>query len=453
MKPNIIFILSDQQRFDSCGCYDEHAKKLEITPNLDRMAEEGVLFENAFTCQPLCTPARSCIQTGLYATEAGVFRNGVALPTNSNTIAKYLSKEGYKVGYIGKWHLASNILTSKRKYGKRFNNSKKPVPSELRGGYDDFWLASDALEFTSGSYQGRLFDKEGNKVEFSNQYRVDFMTDKVLEYLENQDGENPFFLFISYLEPHHQNKKLIFGHFEGPLGSKEKYRNFRAPKDLIELEGNWKEEFPDYLGCCNSLDENLKRIQNTLKELGLDKNTLIIYTSDHGCHFKTRNSEYKRSCHESSIHIPLVIKGPGFQGGQKIHDLVGLIDLAPTLLKTAGIDIPPEMQGKPLHGLIDGKEKDWVNEIFVQISESQVGRAIRTKKWKYSVRAPHKNGFIRSKSKKYREDFLYDIENDPFEQNNLIELPEYKEIRKELAELLKEKMKEAHEQVPKIVPK
>ena len=103
-QPNIIFVLSDQQRWDTLGCYGQ---ELDVTPNLDRMASEGTRFEHAFTCQPVCGPARACLQTGRHATEIGCFRNSIALPVEVQTIARCLSGSGYETGYIGKWHLAS----------------------------------------------------------------------------------------------------------------------------------------------------------------------------------------------------------------------------------------------------------------------------------------------------------------------------------------------------------
>ena len=292
-----------------------------------------------------------------------------------------------------------------------------------------------------------------NTVEFKDEYRVDFMTDRVLDYLASRKKSKPLFLFISYLEPHHQNEHVIGGHFEGPIGSKEKFKDFKVPGDLVGTEGNWREEYPDYLGCCYNIDSNVKRIQDKLYELGMTEITILFYTSDHGCHFKTRNSEYKRSCHESSIHVPLIIKGPGFQGGKKVSKLVSLIDYAPTILNSAGIDIPEHMMGKPLQELVDGKANEWRKEVFVQISESQVGRAIRTKKWKYSVRAPQKFGILRSKSKIYMEDFLYDLENDIHERNNLVDHPDYEGVRNELAQILKQKMVEVGEIIPEIIKK
>lgn len=436
-KPNIIFFFSDQQRWDTLGCYGQ---PLNITPNLDQLAAEGVRFEHAFTCQPVCGPARSALQTGKYPTEVGCFRNDIALPSGEKTIAHHLSAAGYEVGYLGKWHLAST--------GENQNYRTRAVPPEFRGGYQDFWLASDVLEFTSHGYDGHLFNAAMEKVEFKG-YRVDCLTDFALDYLRTRTGEKPFFLFLSFIEPHHQNDRHCY---EGPIGSKEKYKNFVVPGDLVGTAGDWRENYPDYLGCINSLDTNLGRLRQELKRLGLAENTIIIYTSDHGSHFKTRNSEYKRACHDACIRIPLIIHGPGFAAGQVIPELVSLIDLPPTILKIAGMEKPPEMRGNPLQDLISGANDHWPKEIFLQISESQVGRAIRTRKWKYSVSAPEKNGSQFSGSNVYVDEYLYDLENDPHERDNRVAAPELAEVRNQLAGILKKKMAEAGESVPDIYP-
>jgi len=444
-RPNIIFIFSDQQRWDTVGCYGQ---PLDTMPSLDRMAAEGVRFEYAFTCQPVCGPARASIQTGKYAAEVGCFRNDIALPLNEKTIAHYLSDAGYEVGYIGKWHLASNYSGGRAPEGQvSVNYRDKPVPLERRSGYKDFWLASDVLEFTSHSYDGHMFDSDMNRREFpQRRYRVDAQTDWVLEYLQTRTGEKPFFLFDSYIEPHHQNDHR---HYEGPHGSKERFKNFVAPGDLIDMEGDWQEEYPDYLGCINSLDQNVGRIRNELEKLGIADNTLIIYTSDHGSHFRTRNSEYKRSCHEGCIRIPMIAYGPGFKGGKVISELVSLIDIAPTILTAGGVQSPEYMRGRALQQLVDGTVNDWPQEVFAQISESHCGRAIRTKKWKYSVQAPNKGGNVRD-SEVYVEDFLYDLESDPHEQTNLVEDSRYVDIRAELENILKRRMVEAGEKEPEI---
>ncbi|MCF8262678.1 MAG: sulfatase-like hydrolase/transferase [Melioribacteraceae bacterium] len=441
-KTNILFILSDQQRWDTVECYGEPIFK-NLTPNLDQMAAEGVRFHNTFTAQPVCGPTRSCLQTGKYATETGCFRNEIGLKPDEKTLAHWLSECGYKNAYIGKWHLATNKIK-----GRPVEDYwDAPVPPEKRGGYNDFWLASDVLEFTSHSYDGYMFDQNGNKKFLTKgKYRADVLTDWAIEYIKEQKDEvNPFFLFLSYIEPHHQNDNF---RYEGPKGSKEKFAEYRVPDDLKRYEGDWEKEMPDYLGCCNALDYNLGRIRKELARLNMDEDTLVIYVSDHGSHFRTRNDEYKRSCHESSIRVPLIIYGPGFKGGKVVNEMVSLIDLPPTVVKAAGRNVPQSMKGKPLQLLLDNDKYDWQKDVFVQISESQVGRAIRTKRWKYSVTAPHKEGWDDFESDTFVEDCLYDLENDPSEINNLVEDPTYDEIRTELAERLIQRMMHAGEERP-----
>lgn len=433
--PNVIFFFSDQQRWDTLGCYGQ---KLNITPNLDHLAERGIRFENAFTCQPVCGPARACVQTGKYGTETGCYKNDIALPLDEKTLAHYFTEAGYEVAYVGKWHLASQ--------GRKQNYGKKPIPLERRGGYNGYYRASEILEFTSHGYNGYVHDEHNNKVKFKG-YRADCMTDFALDFIRGRNDDKPFFLFISQIEPHHQNDRF---RYEGPRGSKEMFRDFEAPGDLVGKKGNWKRSYPDYLGCCNRLDYNVGRLMSTLKEQGIEDNTVIIYTSDHGSHFKTRNGEYKRSCHDASVRIPMVAYGPGFSGGKVVQELVSLMDIPPTLLSCAGIE-SVNMKGNPLQKLLQDEVGDWPEEVFIQISETQVGRAIRTKRWKYAVRALGKGGKGASSSDIYSEDFLYDLESDPHELTNLVNESSYVEIRAELAIKLKRCMAEAGEQVPDII--
>ncbi len=444
-RPNIVFLFSDQQRWDTVGCYDARSlgAVLGVTPNLDAMAQEGVRFHHAFTCQPVCGPARSCLQTGLYATQTGCWRNDIALPLDAVTLPRLLKSAGYEAGYIGKWHLAST--------GSEVNHRTGPVPKAYRGGYDEFWLASDVLEFTSHGYDGHMFDADMNQVDFpAGRYRVDALTDFAVDYLRSRDGNKPFFLFLSYIEPHHQNDH---NHFEGPKGSKERFKDFPVPGDLEGAKGNWKEELPDYLGCCAALDGAVGRIRGELDKLGIADNTLVIYTSDHACHFCTRNREHKRSCHDNSIRVPMILCGPGFRGGGVVQELVSLIELPPTVLAAGGVTPPAPMQGRPLQPLAAGQTKGWPEEVFVQISESQVGRAIRTSRWKYAVRAPGAfDGNHGEKSLTYDEDFLYDLEADPHERSNLVRDPSLAEVRSGLAKRLLARMRQAHEEEPEIRP-
>ena len=431
-QPNILFLFSDQQRWDTLGCYNP---SIDFTPNLDRLAAEGVRFENAFTCQPVCCPARACLQTGLFATQTGCYRNDIALRPTMPTLADHFHQNGYETAYIGKWHLAAT--------------DRKPVPPELRGGYREHWLVSDALELTSNGQGGHLFDAQNQPVEFKG-YRVDRQTDFVLDYLQNRKTDKPFFLFVSWIEPHHQNDAK---HYQGPAGSKERFADYTPPEDLQQLGGgDWREEYADYLGCCASLDDNAGRIVQLLKERGEYENTLIVYTSDHGSHFKTRNGEYKRSCHEGSVRVPMILRGPGFSGGKNVQALASLVDLPATLLRATGIDVPPAWRGSPLQRPAAGELEGWQQDVFIQISESQVGRALRTARWKYAVTAPRKNGWLHAGAKTYREAFLYDLESDPHELENLVRREEYREVREELRQSLIKRMASAEETAPRILP-
>lgn len=438
MRPNIIFILSDQQRWDTLGCYGQ---PLSTTPNLDRMAADGLRFENAFTCQPVCGPARSCLQTGKYATETGCHINNIMLPLKERTIAHRLADHGYSTAYIGKWHLASEGPR-----GGANDFTDKPVPRERRGGYE-YWLAADVLEFTSHGYEGHMFDGEGNRRSFpEGRYRVDAQTDWAIEYLRQVDCTSPFFLFLSYLEPHHQNDRR---HYEGPHGSKERFKDFVPPGDLRQLAGDWREEYPDYLGCVSSLDENVGRILRELDDMGIADDTIVIYTSDHGSHFRTRNPEYKRSCHDACIRVPLLIRGPGFKGGAVIQQLVSLIDLPSTLMTAAGIAPPTSMRGNALQKLVSGDSEGWPEEVFVQISESHCGRAIRTAEWKYSARAPGVDGDAPA-SGVYEDDCLYDLREDPHELENLVGHPRYASVLNLLRDALRRRILSAGEAEPTI---
>ena len=433
-KPNILVFFTDQQRADSCGCY---GSPNGLTPFLDSLGEDGVVFENAFTCQPVCGPARATIQTGQYATHNGCFRNAINLPVSDKTLAHYMKSAGYKTGYVGKWHLAGTGV--------------EPVPAELRAGYDDYWIAADLLEFSSGPNGGFVFDKENNKVEF-HKYRVDAITDYAIETLRAHDPADPLFLFVSYLEPHHQN---TMNRYVAPDGYADRYRDAWVPDDLVALDkpdADWRANLPDYYGCIRSLDENFGRLVNVLKEKGMDEDTIILFTSDHGSHFRTRNGEYKRSCHEASIHIPMVMHGGPFRGGRRASQSVSLVDLAPTLLDLAGLPTPEQMDGHSFAGMAQRDIPGWDEDLLIQISESEVARALRTPQYKYCVTAPQKNPWLDSASDLYVEECLYDLKKDPYELHNLVDDPAYRQVKAELRAKLLEKIRASGEAEPTILP-
>lgn len=424
-RPNVVVFFTDQQRWDTTGI---HGNPLDLTPNFDRLAREGTHVAHSFTCQPVCAPARSCLQTGLYATETGVFKNGVPLRPDARTLAHHFREAGYATGYIGKWHLAA----------------EEPVSAPRRGGYA-YWLGSNALEFTSDAYNTIMYDNDNQPVKLPG-YRVDAQTDAAIRFVDAHQHE-PFYLFLSYLEPHHQNH---LDDYPPPDGYRARYTGRWTPPDLAALGGTSPQHLGGYYGMVKRLDEALGRLLDALKSLGLADNTIVLFTADHGCHFKTRNAEYKRSCHEASIRVPTMLRGPGFDGGGHIHELVSLIDLPPTLLDAAGLPVPQEMQGRSILPLLRGAHTGWPDDVFIQISESQVGRAVRTRRWKYSVVAPDKHGNQDSGSDRYVEDYLYDLQADPHELTNLIGFPSHQEVASVLRERLIRRMVAAGEAAPAI---
>lgn len=426
--PNVLVVLSDQQRPDSCGVYGQ---RLPVTPRLDRLAAEGVTFDQAFTVQPVCGPARATLQTGRYPTTLGCWRNGIALPPGVDTLADRLTALGYATGYVGKWHLASNRgrgLPADRPVARY---ERRPVPPERRGGYRDAWVAADALEHTSGPTGGRVYDEHGRTVELHG-YRVDALTDLAIDRLAAFD-DRPFLMFVSFLEPHHQNNRF---RAIGPKGWARRFRDFDLPGDLPRWRGDWRWNYAEYLACCASIDANLGRMVDALAASGRLDDTLVVFASDHGNHFRTRNLEYKRSPHDASLRIPLVVSGPGFRGGVRRGDLATNLDLVPTLVRAAGGPDDPDLDGRPLQDPAGAP-----TELFVQISESQIGRALRTATHTYAAAAPTRDplaGHRRPAADRYAETHLYDNVADPHQRTNLAGDPSTATLRRELATRLAE---------------
>ena len=351
---------------------------MNLTPNLDQMPFRGVMFRSAFTSQPVCAPARGSMFTGQYPSKHGVWRNGLGLPENSTTIATTLRGHGYSANYIGKWHLAPG--GGPETYG--------PVDPQHRGGFLDLWEAANVLEHTSHAYEGNLYDNEGKPLHLSGIYRTDFMTGRVQRFLRS--ASQPFLLVVAYLEVHHQNDE---DSYDPPKEFAKRYPNPYIPPDLRPYPGSWPSQLADYYGCVARIDENVGTIRKTLAETGLDRNTILAFFADHACHFKTRNAEYKRSPHEGSIHIPLIVEGPGFNRSLQIPELVSLVDLAPSFLEAADVPVPATMQGRSFLPLLDRRTEGWRNEAYFEMSEFVTGRGLRTPQHTYAVSAPKVPGW------------------------------------------------------------
>ena len=429
-RPNVLFIISDQFRADNLGCMG--ANPMMLTPNLDALARRGTLFRSAIVNHPVCAPARGCFFTGQYEEKHGVWKNALGLQPNAVTIATELRKTGYSANLIGKWHLQAEPAGNPSLAGA--------VAPENRGGFLDTWEASNAIERTSHAFDGTIWDAAGQPITWNNVYRDDFLTNRAIQFLKTK-AKPPFFLTMSYLNTHHQND---IDKFVPPKEFEGKFKDFFVPQDLRPLPGSWPSQLADYYGCVANIDKIVGTLTDTLKQQGFLENTIILFTSDHGCHFKTRNTEYKRSPHESSIHVPLIVAGPGFDGSAQVTELVSQVDVTPTLLDACGISPPSSMQGRSMLPLAQGHHDNWRDEVYIHMSEFMTGRVLRTPRWTYAVAAPKRPGWkAAAEADLYVEYMLYDLAADPYQHTNLAGRAEYAAVSKELRERLLARIAEA----------
>lgn len=469
-RPNVLMICADQFRADFVGANRENSSVR--TPNLDKLAARGVNFRHCMSNQPLCSPSRASFLTSRYATEAGVWRLGLELDHSLPTVATEFRKNGYTTHFMGKWHVSAGKLAS----GEKLLGWIPPGPS--RGGFDDLWEGANVLELVSHPYEGNYWDDAGNNVGYKDEYRVDFIADRAVRFIE-QKHDKPWLLFVSQLEPHHQNDIDAFVPprryaddfswklYRSQLTAQQQkdvdalyhpqqraYADPYIPEDLRNLPGNWRSRIPGYYGCVRAIDDCVGSLVAALGRTGQLDNTIIIFFSDHGCTFRTRLGEYKRSPHESSIRVPFVIAGPGFDRSSVVDEVVSLLDLAPTLLDGVGIQPAAGMRGKPLKPLaLDPKVRmAWDSTVYFQISQSICGRGIRTRDWCYCAFDPTvKNGEAEF-GNQYQDFALYSVAGDPAELVNLVGRSEYKDVAAQLRAELERRIVAAGEPETTIIP-
>jgi arylsulfatase A-like enzyme len=458
VRPNILMICADQFRTDFVAANRENPSAR--TPHIDSLVQRGVNFRQAVCNQPLCSPSRASFLTGVTATDAKVWKLGLELDHSIPTVATVLKRSGYTTAFVGKWHLSS---TSRRTNVPENDNQNKTntkmgpenprglVPAgPSRGGFDDLFEGSNVPEIVSHPYHGNYWDTAGNNIGFDDVYRVDFIADRAANFIRQQH-EKPWLLFVSQLEPHQQNdvdQMIPPKRYEGA------YNDPFVPHDLRRLPGNWQTHLPGYYGCVQAIDDCIGKLIDALTETNQLDKTLIVFFSDHGCTFRTRLGEYKRSPHDSSLRIPLIFAGPGFDRGSVVDDVVSLIDLTPTLLDAAGANPPTTMRGKSLRPLVDNPaaRKSWPSAAYIQISQSICGRAIRTPDWVYCAYDPAIPGGEAEYSRTYTDFALYSLSGDPYEQVNLVGREMYRGICNQLRDQLKQMIVDHGEPEPAITP-
>ncbi len=424
-KPNLVFIMADQWRGDALGCLGKEPVK---TPCLDQLAREGVNFTNAVSSYPVSSPARGMLMTGMYPHKNKVTGNcnsanapyGVELPQDARCWSDILKANGYQTGYIGKWHLDA----PHEPYIDTYNNHgavawNEWCPKERRHGFD-YWTAYGTYDY---HLKPMYWDTDAPRDSFYyvNQWGPEYEADKAIEYLNGHiDKTQPFALVVS-MNPPHTGYELV------PDRYKEMYKNLNVealcanrpdiPAKGTEMGDYFRNNIRNYYACMTGVDENIGRIINELKRLGLFKNTIVVFTSDHGICMGAHEQAGKDIFYEESMRIPVLISWP-----EKIKPktdrttMIAFADLYPTLLSIMGFQqqIPEEVQTFDLASvLLYGKENNRIVQpyYYIQSSNPATGyRGLRTATHTFTIHAT---------DGKVDKIILFDRRSDPYQMNNI----------------------------------
>lgn len=418
-RPNVLLLYVDDLRHDGLGVTGHPFVE---TPNLDRrVAGQGVTFRNSFVNCPLCSPSRASLMTGQYAAMHGYYGNDRlnAVPDERLPIyQKTLRTAGYRTGLVGKWHMDSYF--------------------EPRADFD-YWAAFQGQGVHNNPQLRVKQDTAPVRTVSATGYTTTILTDYALDFLKDYGAggtrSEPFALTLSFkavhapVGPQYTPSGGVYAGqtLDRPPNALPAYGGFtiNAEKPVFSRPGfnglvlNNTRGNTDQIGqmeMMRDIDANIGRVLDTLEAKGLDKNTLVIFTSDNGFFWGEHGRGDKRLAYEESIRVPLLMRGPGVTPGQTSDALVTAVDLAPTILTAAGISVPPTMQGKPLNGVLKGTggfSRDAIYaEYYKEDKYPDVPRwdAVRTQTHLY-VTHPELGA---------QYDELYDLVGDPYQMNNLL---------------------------------
>jgi len=412
-RPNILFVFADQMRFCAMGCMGNPTVR---TPNLDRLASQGVLFTHAFSCTPLCTPYRAQLLTGRYGHATGMTTNDIKLPHEEITLAEALREKGYATGYIGKWHLNAG----RRQPAGTAEGQGFIAPGADRAGFD-FWAA---LECSHQYFKTKYYRDKPEPVPVDG-YEPDVQTDLAIEFMK-QHRAGPFLLMMSWGPPHN------------PYKPPEKYDLYKPEQVVLrpnvpaELADRARAEIAQYYGLVTSLDACMGRLMKTLDDLGIAGDTLVCFSSDHGDMLRSQGQTLKQRPWEESAHIPFIMRWPAkLPAGQKRDILINSVDVMPTLLGLAGAEVPPAVQGTNLAPALLGQSDREPESCYLALLVGRHGnspsvgdwRAVRTKDWLYA--ACSEGDWL-----------LYNVKDDPYELKNLVNDPACRPQKEKLRGML-----------------
>ncbi|WP_409345094.1 sulfatase [Paenibacillus sp. MBLB4367] len=343
-KPNVLFVFPDQWRKQAIGFLGEDPV---MTPNVDRFARESMFLDNAISCFPLCSPNRSSMLTGRYPLSTGVTTNcklglNVAMKANEKTIGNMLKDAGYATGYIGKWHLDEPEQNREQKplSGAAHWDAYIP-PGDRRFGFD-FWYAYNAYD----RHLSPHYWKDSPEMIEVDEWSLQHETDVAADFIRGRDKEKPFALFLSWNPPHQPFDEV-------PDKYKAMYADMEIDFRPNMLEGEAKQQavdhLRDYYAAVTGMDEQFGRLLELLREEGIEDETIVVLTSDHGELMGAHNwAEHKNIWYEEAIVVPCMFRWPGAikNGGSDV--LFNSVDLVPTLLGLIGLEVPSRVQGTDL---------------------------------------------------------------------------------------------------------
>lgn len=445
---NVIFILSDDHRYDFMGFMDK-VPYLQ-TPNMDRMARQGAHLLNAFVTTSLCSPSRASILTGQYTHRHGVVDNQSPVPDSATFFPQYLQRAGYQTAFVGKWHMGHGS-------------------AEPRKGFD-YWASFRG----QGSYYNPTLNVNGEEISYSDStYISSLLTDKAIEFLDRRNRDKPFFLYLSHKAVHSRFKPAPqdrgrysdkpvhypstmfppgydlqeaegkgFHPDAGDIPDADEYNYDAVPRWVKEQRHSWHGvdymyhggiKFDDfyrrYLETLMGIDRSIGEVLGYLEANGLMENTVVFYMGDNGFSFGEHGLIDKRQAYEESIRVPLLVYAPSMiEKGTEVKPMVQNIDIAPTILDIAGLRRPGNMDGASFEPMLRGREvPGWRERIYYEyfwerpFPQTPTMHAVRTDSFKY----------IRYYGV-WDINELYNLKADPDESNNLIRNPEYYQLSRQL---------------------
>lgn len=419
--PNLVFIFADQWRAQATGYAGNKDVK---TPNLDRLAKESINFSNAVSGCPVCSPYRASLMTGQYWLTHGIFYNDKPLDPEAVTIGKVYRRAGYKTGYIGKWHIDGHGRDSF-------------IPKDRRQGFD-FWKVCECTH----DYNHSLYYGDTSEKRYWPGYDAIAQTRVAQQYIRDHANKSPFVLFMSWGPPHAPYQT-----------APEKYRRMFVDKSKIFLHPNVPESLKEkarqdlagYYAHIAALDDCIGDVLGTLKECRIEKNTIFVFTADHGDMLYSQGQTKKQKPWEESVRIPFLLRYPAVHGksGKTIDMPINTPDIMPTLLGLSGIAIPESVEGKDFSGVIKRTQPPDNDAALIMCP-------VPFHQWSYKRGGREYRG-VRTRRYTYVRDLngpwlLYDNQKDPYQLNNLCNDPKYAQIQQELERILSRKLKETNDQ-------